>query len=299
LAGLVKVFHPILVLFDRTAWLLGARGNVGKPKATLEEISSLAGLARLSNLIGTQEERIIREATHLSDTPVRGVMIPIDEVTFLSSSQTLMDAVLKAHLDPHTRFPVCGGNDRNDILGYANFKEMIYHMRFNPKDHSLNGIIRPVHFTSPDASSADLLRTFVEEHVHMAIVREGNKSVGLVTLEDIVEELVGEIEDEFDRVPARCHELTGGTWMVGGGFPTVELAKRLNVEIPEARGSVSSWLIHKMGRLPKANEVCVFGGIRFVTCRTRRGRIFELAVRREGETRPTGMFPPPGELIQD
>jgi putative hemolysin len=127
------------------------------------------------------------------------------------------------------------------------------------------------------------LKAFVEEHVHMAIVRDAEgKTLGLVTMEDLVEELVGELEDEFDRLPRMCHALSGGTWMVGGGYPIGKLQQTMGLKLPDAHGSTSSWLIEQMGRLPVPNEILVVNDLEFAIRRTRRGKIFEVAVRRVG-----------------
>jgi CBS domain containing-hemolysin-like protein len=280
---LVKVFHPIsrlVNLINRP--FEGRRGT--SQVVSLDEIGALAGLARLSDLIGLHQEKIITNASRLSQRPVSEVMIPADQVTFLSTSQTLPDAIVTAHLDPHTRFPICEGDNCNRIAGYINFKEMIYFARTNPNDHSITGIIRPVTFVPPDRPITELLRIFVEEHVHMAIVRSAEgKTLGLVTLEDIVEELVGELEDEFDRMPRMFHPLSGGTWMVGGGTTVEELAARLGVERPAFKGTVSAWLIQSMGSVPKPGEVHRWGRVEFTIRRTRRRKIFEVAVRMQPE----------------
>jgi putative hemolysin len=248
---------------------------------TLEEISALAGLARLTNLIGSHQERIIRGASRLSHLEVREVMIPVEQVTFLSNTQPLSEAIIAAHMDPHTRFPICDGGDRDRVLGYVNFKEMIYRARTNPADHSLLGIIRPVHFVDPAEPATDLLKAFIDQHEHMAIVRgPDGKTLGLVTLEDVVEELVGELEDEFDRLPRMCHALTGGTWMVGGGLPVKELANRLSLNLPDTTGTTSAWLIRRFGHVPQLNETLAEGGVEFTVRRTRRGKIFEVSVTR-------------------
>ena len=256
----------------------------GQVPATLEEISALAGLARLSNLIGSHQERIIKGAARLSTLRADQVMIPIEQVTFISTKQRLADAIVTAHMDPHTRFPICAGDDRDNIVGYVNFKEMVYLMRTNPQDPSLEGISRPVHFATPDESADKLLKVFVEQHVHMAIVRDAaGKALGLVTLEDIVEELVGELEDEFDRLPRMVHPLTSGMWMIGGGVPAVEVAAKTGKTLPEPAGTISAWLIRRMGTLPKVNETYrdpLAPDLEFMIRRTRRGRIFEVAVTR-------------------
>jgi putative hemolysin len=208
-------------------------------------------------------------------------MIPVDQVSFLSSEQSIGDAIVAAHIEAHTRFPVSDGDDRNQVVGYVNFKEMIYFMRTNPGEQSFRGIIRPVRFVSPDASSAELLKGFVHEHMHIAIVRsQDRKTLGMVTFEDIVEELVGELEDEFDRLPRMTQALAGGTWMIGGGVSMVEVAKLLDQGFEDSRETLSAWLLRKLGRVPHPGESVREGQIEFIVRRTRRGHVFEVAAHK-------------------
>lgn len=281
LAALIRLLAPLLYLVHLINRPFEPKRDPAHPEATLEEIAALAGLARLSNLISPQQEQIIRGTSTLADKSAQEVMIPADQVSFLSTSQSLNEAIVTAHLDPHTRFPICDQGDRDRVLGYVNFKELIYHARTNPADHSLRGIIRPVHFIPPGASATELLRVFVERHEHMAIVRgQDGRTLGLITLEDLVEELVGELEDEFDRLPRMLHQLSRGTWMVGGGVPVAELAGKLGLSLPEPQGTTSGWLIRRFGRVPKPSEAFRVDGAEFMVRRTRRGKIFEVSVTR-------------------
>jgi CBS domain containing-hemolysin-like protein len=277
LSTLVTVLMPVIKLIS-----LINRPFAGKPKhgtATVDEIAALAGLARLSNQISRHQEQIIKSASRLSRLRVKQVMIPLEQVAMLSTDQKLWDAVAAAHIDTHTRFPVCEDGQRSKIVGYVNFKEMIYFMRTNPKDPSLRGIIRPVYYVGPEDSASELLRVFMEQHVHIAIVRnEQSDAVGLVTLEDIVEELVGELEDDFERLPTMLHPLSGGTWMVGGGVRVQDLETQLNIKLPDDAGSVSAWIRRRLGHLPRSGEVHKEDGLEFTIRRTRRGRVFEVAV---------------------
>lgn len=113
-------------------------GRKLKPErsATIEEITALAGLARLSNQISPYQERIIHGASRLSEISVDKIMIPVSQVSFISSQQTISDAIIAAHIEAHTRYPVIDGEDRDRVIGYVNFKEMIYFMRTNPNDPS-------------------------------------------------------------------------------------------------------------------------------------------------------------------
>jgi putative hemolysin len=194
---------------------------------------------------------------------------------------SILDAVLAAHVEAHTRFPVCEEGDRNRVLGYVNFKELVYHMRTNSQDASLRGIIRPVHFVSPEETAAHLLKVFVDEHGHIAIVRtEDGRTLGLVTMEDLIEELVGELEDEFDRLPRMIHPLSGGVWMVGGGVPLPELNRTLGLHLPDARLTLSTFLQRELGSAPKPGQRLPFDSAEFTVRRVRRGKIFEVAVSR-------------------
>lgn len=260
-------------------------GRAAQPQrsATIEEITALAGLARLSNQISSYQERIIHSASRLADIAVSKIMIPVTQVSFLSSNQSIADAIIAAHLEAHTRYPVADGDNRNQVLGYVNFKEMIYFMRTNPNDPSFRGIIRPVKFVSSDTSAADLLKTFVNDHVHMSIVCDADgKTLGMVTFEDLVEELVGDLEDEFDRLPRMAHPLSGGTWMLGGGKTMAEVSALLKHPFAEEseKENLSAWLAKQFDETPKPGESLQRDGYEFVVRRIRRGQVFEVAVRR-------------------
>lgn len=277
-AGMLR---PVLRLIHWVNRPFEAARPAGQPPATIEEITVLAGLARLANQIGPQQERIIVTATRLADLRARDVMLPTEQIAFLFTSQTLADALLTAHIDAHTRYPVCEQGNPDRVVGYVNFKELVYYMRTNPNDSRLEGVIRPIHFVSPDESAADLLRTFVSQHIHIAIVRDASgKTLGLVTLEDLIEELVGELEDEFDRLPRMFHPLSGGTWMIGGGLPMKELSARLEVPLTDAQGTVSAWLMRRLGRSPRVGDEYVESRVRFAVRRVRRGRVFEAVATR-------------------
>jgi putative hemolysin len=279
LATLTSVMRPVVSLVH---WVNkpfeGRRAGSGQPHA-VEEITALAGLARISNQISGHQERIIHGATRLSRMKARDVMIPAEHLAFLSTSMSIGQALIAAHLEAHTRFPVCDEGRLDHVVGYVNFKELVYFMRTNPNAPNLRGIIRPLYYASPDESSADLLRVFVDQHIHMAIVRDaGSATLGLVTLEDLVEELVGEIEDEFDRLPRMSHSLSGGTWMMGGGVTVEAFNATTGANIPDERETISSWIIRRLGRLPKAGEVVEIGQTAVTVRRVRRGKVFEVMV---------------------
>ncbi len=278
LSVLVKVFTPVIHVLQFLNRPFEGRRAEKRAPSTLEEIASLAMMARDSKHIGAHQEQIISRATKLSQTNARQIMIPVEQVSMLSREQSMMDALIAAHIDAHTRFPVCQDGDRNRIVGYVNFKELVYYMRTNPRDPSMQGIIRPVHFVEPGAMVPDILKVFVDQHEHMAIVRDSaNRCLGLITMEDIIEELVGDIQDEFDRLPRHVHSLSGGTWMFGGGVPAAEVVAKLGGLPVPAGGSLAAWLARQLEQPPKPGQAIRHDGIEFVVRRVRRGRIFEVS----------------------
>ncbi len=277
---LVVLLHPVIAVIRWINRPFEKSGPKNRPSATIEEIATLAGLARLSKEITSHQEQIIRGGSRLSHVRVEEVMIPIRQVSMLSSTQTLADAVVAAHMDAHTRYPICAEGDRNRVLGYVNFKEMIYSLRMNPTNASLQGITRPVRYLARDEAAATLLKAFVDEHAHMAIVQdEDGNAIGLVTLEDLVEELVGELEDEFDRLPRMIHALSGGVWMIGGGVLVGEVNRKLGISLPDDRQTLSQWLQTRLAGTPGPGQVHREQDTAFTVRRVRRGKVFEVSVQ--------------------
>jgi CBS domain containing-hemolysin-like protein len=289
----IRLFSPILALIH---WInrplqFRRRGAAAEP-TTVEEITTLAGLARMSRQIGARQERIITGASRLSTLTTSQVMIPVEQISFLSTTQTLIEALVAAHIDAHTRFPICEAGDRNRVVGYVNFKEMIYFMRTNPNEPSLRGVIRPVLTVERTATIPALLELFVAQHGHLAIVRdEAGATVGMVTMEDIIEELVGDIQDEFDHLPKTLQALSEGTWMVGGGAPMTEVVRQTGLELTASTEALWAWLAGRLGRAPVAGDIHHEGGAEFTVRRVRRSKAFDVAITR---TRAASPPVPPG-----
>jgi CBS domain containing-hemolysin-like protein len=283
LSAVTVAFSPVLSVVH---WLnrpfrAGLPRSGGGDSSTLEEISALAGLARLTRQIGDRQERIIRGASRLSDLTAEQVMIPARQVSFLSTSQTIADAMIAAHTDAHTRFPVCEDGDVDRVAGYVNFKEMVYFMRVNPADPGLRGVIRPILSFGVKTPVPEMLEAFVERHVHMAIVRDAaGRTAGMVTLEDIIEELVGDIQDEFDRLPKGVEELSEGVWIAGAGSSVADVAGPTGTNLQPAEETLATWLAARLGRMPAAGDVISAEGLEFTVRRTRRGKAYDVSVVR-------------------
>ena len=180
------------------------------------------------------------------------------------------------------------GTDPDWIIGYVNFKELVAGSSINHHMNNIRDIARTVHFVDETEPLLHMLRLFVNQHAHIAIVRDqAGKTLGMITMEDIVEELVGELEDEFDMLPQSFHPLTGGALVLGGGVPTKRVfeAIRVDWEIGDTP-TISSWMLQRFGKLPHPGENFHYGGWNFIARRIRRGQIFEVTVLPSGEETP-------------
>lgn len=278
-----RVAEPLVWLLHLLNRPFERKRGADEAPATVDEIQSLAAMARMTKDIDVHQERVIQGAARLSRRRVRELMIPIDQVVMLSTTQSLAKAIVAAHIDAHTRFPVCRDGDRTQIEGYVNFKEMIYFMSTNPADPTLKGVTRPITSVEEHRPATDLMKVFIDEHEHIAIVRGADgKPLGLVTLEDMMEELFGDLGDEFDRLPKYAHAMSKGTWMFGGGTPMGEVSAATGGRIAASGANFATWLeaeiMQDFGVAPTGGQSIRREGVDILIRRVRRGRVFEASV---------------------
>jgi putative hemolysin len=253
----------------------------------MQELRAVVALARTSRLIGGQEERIILGAARLSSRSIAEIMIPSRDIITLDVSQTMSESLVLAHTDMHTRFPVCAkAGDRQTICGYVNFKDIVSELRLAPDQPSLRGIMRSMPDLSEELSIAACLQRMIREHVHIALVRNRQgEIVGMVTMEDILEELVGDIEDEYDRVPGHVAEVGVG-WVMGGGITLDRLEQITGVSIDRERlpggcRTLHDWITAHLERPPRGGDVVKAQGLRVLVRKLRRQRVLEAQVSRD------------------
>ncbi len=167
----------------------------------VEEIKAMVDAARAGGAVGEQERRIIYRAVELPHIEVRAIMVPRVQIQYLSVNTTLEETFAVVAENAHTRLPVCDG-DLDTIVGILHVKDLIRPVSAPPP--SLRELLRPVYYISEHHLAGDLLRDMQKNRLHLAIVQdEFGGTAGLVTLEDVLEELVGEIRDEYDAEEER------------------------------------------------------------------------------------------------
>ena len=280
------------------------RSKIAETTTPVSEITSLTTLARRKMLLDAEQERIILATLKLSNTEVQNVMIPFDEVSTLSDDMTTSEAVEIAQNDSHTRFPVYYGSNQNFIVGYVNFKELVAR-RLDPSESSwgdadstkLSNFVRSIIRVKPTDKVSEVLNHLVKNHDHIALVTDSDQkeNLGILTLEDLVEELVGEIEDEFDRLPETLQEFSNiGMIRAGGGLGMDKVADAvsrvfpgsgdcLKEEISQMQNPprVTTWIDSKLQEQQRQivrNSRVDCGELSFWVKRVRRGQVFDVVI---------------------
>lgn len=286
---LSEMMYPVVYVFEKT--VKGASAVFSKivppskeaQQQSLHELKAAASLARAAHLLGAREEKIVTAAASLIVRPVGEIIIPAEDISAIPAQSTIAEAFIKAHLDMHTRFPVCGvDSDIQTIQGYVNFKDILVAMKMNPQDKGINGILRPIKKVDEKTPISQLLEQLIQEKTHIALVVSNEKVIGMVTMEDIIEELVGEIEDEFDRLPTHVHPY-GSSWLVGGGVPMNLVAAAVGADWENVSGTkkvptLSEWCMENSKGPLLGGEVIEAGNFQVIPRKLRRKKLAEAVV---------------------
>ena len=265
-------------------WINKPLRYILKPQKTfdaIKEISVLLRFAVLNKIISPQEESIINRGMKLSATTVKDIMVDRKDIKALSTEMSLLDALVAAHVHHHTRYPLAEGGDIDKIIGYVNMKDIVSALKFNPENPTLKGIVRPIIEVPPTMPVSLLIPRFTRGYQHIAVVKaEDGKTLGLVTLEDVLEAIVGEIEDEYDILPTHIHKLSDVRFIVGGGVTLAKLREVTGFELPEEQKSISDWLIGIKGSVPSVESQFKQGEVVIIVRKIRRSTVNEVIVER-------------------
>jgi CBS domain containing-hemolysin-like protein len=266
-------------------------------KVSESELLAMADVAMEDEVIETEERALIHSIIDFGDTIVREVMRPRPEMVTVESDCAVSQALESAMAAGYSRLPVHSGNI-DDILGIAYAKDLIRAEREAHGDEPVHGFIRPAHFVPETKRVSRLMREMQERKYHQAIVvDEYGGTAGLVTLEDLIEELVGEIVDEYDVEEPPIESLGEGEVSVSGRLAVDELNDVLDAELPEGDwDTVGGLLFNVLGRVPMQGESVDVDGVHLVAERVQGNRIGRI---RASVPRPTGTddaeAPPPGQ----
>ena len=266
--------------------LTPGKGYREGPFATEAELRDLVDLAEENQLIEDRERMMIHSVFELGDTIVREVMVPRTDVVFIERTKTLRQAMSLALRSGFSRIPVIG-EGFDDVLGVVYLKDLVrrtYVHRDGESVEKVDSIMRPAVFVPESKPVDELLREMQAQQTHVAIVvDEYGGTAGIVTIEDVLEEIVGEIADEYDVETPLVDELDDGSLRVSTRLHLDELSELLDVELEDDDvDTVGGLLAKHLGRVPIPGAQVWLHGVELTaeSAQGRRNRIGTVLVRR-------------------
>jgi magnesium and cobalt transporter len=227
---------------------------------------------------------MIHGVIEFSDTTAHEIMVPRTDITVLPTDVTLDEAVEAFMTSGHSRIPMYDENVDN-IVGILYIKDLLIRFRAlhrrTQEGFSLPQLVRPAYFVPESKKSDDLLREMQRKQVHMAIVvDEYGGTAGIITIEDLLEEIVGDIIDEYDQEQAAVCLLPDGTAFVNGRASLEKVQETFDLVIPEDTDAetISGLITEQLGRIPIPNDRVVISGLEFTVLEVKHNRIEQLQV---------------------
>ncbi len=269
---------PYLSLLQRLLHLIGLAKAPDTTEDLEQEIQEILEDGREQGLITSQEGMMITSIFDLRDTQAKEIMTPLTEMVCAPDTATipqLIDLVVK---EGFTRVPIYTGNtDR--IIGILHAKDLLHAIADARSTPPFDDINQPL-FILENHPIGQLLREFKAKQVHMAIVSDEFGSVrGLVTLEDVLEEIVGEINDEYDTDPSRWRVLAPNSVLIDAKMDIEEVESFFKLTLPEGPyESIGGLVIHQLGHIPRAGESLTIMGLTIQVVSASKRRIATLKI---------------------
>ncbi len=295
--GVLRTLQAVRWLTAPLVWMLARMTELvirratsaeedGSSRVTSGELGYLVRVAASEGTIPAEQAELLQQVFRFEEKIVRDIMVPLDRVVGVDLEWDVEKIKRVAHATGHSRLPVYEG-DLDSIKGILHIKQIVgLELTNNISDSNkwelFEGLLRPPFFVSESLLIHDLLRRFKEQRVHLAIVvDDAGDTVGVVTLEDVIEQLVGQIFDESDRAPLFA-PLDSGVKYVDGQASLHSVEEGLNVEFEELDGvaSVGDLLTRLAGQMPIAGSVFVVEGVRFKILAADATRIIRVSVER-------------------
>ncbi len=261
---LAKMSRPVIWLLSRSTDVI-VRVLGGDPRAARDTISEeeLRDIVAAHETLGREERQLIEDVFEAGERQLHEVMVPRTEVDFLDASTPVYKAVRLSSSNPHSRYPVVRGS-QDDVVGFVHVRDL-----FSPdvsgRAVRVGEIAREVKLMPGTKRVLSAMSEMRREGHHMAIVvDEYGGTDGIVTLEDLMEEVIGEIHDEYDVAEEPARSLRGGDVDVDGLLNLEDFEDRTGLELPEGPyETVAGFVINELGRLPEVGESVVAKGQRF------------------------------------
>jgi putative hemolysin len=289
-----RIAGPFVLFIERSSGAITrAMGLRGKPRGgghSAEELRVIVSSSRGSGHLPEIQEDMIHRVLDLDELSVREIMVPRNNMVSIAVNATLDDVLSTMREQQHSRLPV-HGESPEQILGILYFKDMVHLWQDRRTARRLGRIPAPFdlrhlmrkHLVVPETKPlVQMLEEFRAGKSHMAmVVDEFGTISGLLTVEDVLEQIVGEIEDEFDEPPAPP-ESQAADFVLDGATKIRDFETRFEAEIPSEAGfeTIAGFLLYKLGHIPRPGEAVEYEGRRFIVEEVERNRITRVKVEK-------------------
>jgi CBS domain containing-hemolysin-like protein len=281
-SGLVFLFYPpmrvLLRVLNLVARTFGRPLRFEPPPPPLEELEKLLAAQAANNEVDKSAPQLIRSIFELSDKRCRDVMVPRTEVITVDISTPPTEVLRLLAEENHSRIPVYR-DDVDHIIGILHARDLIPLLQ-HPELIVLQDVIRPANFVPWMKPIGDLLREMQKKRIHMAmVVDEFGGFMGIVTLEDILREIVGDIGDEFEEVEKQVEKQADGSYLVDAALEVEQFTHTFGFELPEGDfDTLGGFLSSLAGHLPDVGERFTYGGYQFTVAAKESARIDRVRV---------------------
>ena len=285
----MTLLYPVILLLtgvNRLFSMLGGRKGEPPPIISEDEIHALITVGEQSGVMDQDKREMLHGVLGLSETRVRDLMVPRPEMVAIDVSCSFNEVLEQVNDACHSRFPVFD-DSLDNIVGIIHSKEILNYV--GDKQFNLRTACRSPFFVPESQYVEKLLQSFRTNRLHMAIVVDEYGGVeGLVTLEDVVEEIVGEIHDEFDTEEADIREVGPNAYMIDASLALRELNRRLELELNEEHANtLAGYVLRLLGSIPEVGATVMENGVRYTVHKLEGRRIdvvkMEMPMAEDGE----------------
>jgi len=298
LAAIARVLSPLSRSLAALASIVPAASRLAEHAPLSEgDFRVMIEMGMKEGVLDAREIEMIGAVFRLGDTPVRAVMVPRTDVSALPASATLAEALAHVRKARHSRVPVYE-RDLDHIAGVLYAKDLLAAMDPARSTESIRALVRPAFFVPESMRGRHLVREFQSRRLHLAVVvDEYGGTQGIVSLEDLLEEIVGDFADDFDRPLVEHRRMRRGVDWARGSMPFTEFKRKLRAR---ARGgpydTLGGYVLKLLGRVPVEGDRVSDGQFVFTVLRMQSRRILELAIGRSEAEKQKGPENPPGPV---
>lgn len=276
------ILYPLILFFDFITVDL-FRVRPVKPRITEEEVRNIVDIAREEGGIDKEEKELIHRIFRFDDIDVDEIKVPRTDMAMINVKNMLNDALVMIKKKHYSRIPVFEGN-RDKIVGIFYYKDALQYIQQKRFDIPIEKLMRKPLFIPETKMIDETLKLFQRKNQQMAIIIDEHGGVsGLLTMEDILEEIVGEIRDETEKVEPEFRRLDKKVYRVLGKTDIGDVNKKLKTKfkVKDDYDTLSGYILYKLGRIPKANEEIKLEDVKITVNKVEQNRIIDVIVKKK------------------